>query len=51
MADALGEEFEPWVKPVMEKMLQGASQAVQVKAYNGACLEQLPADFADSAFV
>ena len=35
VADALGEGFEPWVKPVMEKMIQGASQAVQVKAYNG----------------
>ncbi|GHJ89397.1 hypothetical protein NliqN6_5799 [Naganishia liquefaciens] len=34
VADALGEDFEPWLKPVMDKMLQGASQAVQVKAYN-----------------
>jgi putative N-acetylmannosamine-6-phosphate epimerase len=31
----LGADFEPWVKPVMEKMLQGARQAVQVKAYDG----------------
>lgn len=40
VADALGEEFEPWVAPVMESMLRGARQPVQVKAYQGTCWDQ-----------
>jgi hypothetical protein len=42
VADALGEDFEPWVRPVMEKMLQGARQVVQVKAYDGTFRHRLP---------
>ncbi|KAJ9095343.1 hypothetical protein QFC21_005709 [Naganishia friedmannii] len=33
IADALGDDFEPWMPLVMGKMLAGARQAVQVKAY------------------
>ncbi|KAJ9119286.1 hypothetical protein QFC24_005757 [Naganishia onofrii] len=33
IADTLGDEFEPWMPLVMGKMLTGARQAVQVKAY------------------
>jgi hypothetical protein len=35
VANALGEDFEPWVAPVMERMLHGALQPVKVKAYEG----------------
>lgn len=37
IADALGDEFEPWMPLVMGKMLNGARQAVQVKSYQGKC--------------